>query len=203
MSEGELRRRQDLLSTLKEEKDTLLKLVSNGRQEHDLLYTNSTTNTNNNNKSSSSSSSNLIEEKNEQEEEEKNSKNNNNNQQHDMKETTPMMKDRNLLLGDKIQRNSTGSRAFGASFKQQLAKETEVTRGLDNEGIVGHQRQLMEDQDQQVEQFSAILNRQKQLGYAIGDELETQNQLLDELDNDVGRTQTKMKFANKKLNKIK
>ncbi|KAI9300797.1 hypothetical protein BJ944DRAFT_208654 [Cunninghamella echinulata] len=160
MSEGELRRRQDLLSTLKEEKDTLLKLVKKNIKK-------------------------------------------NNNQQHDMKETTPMMKDRNLLLGDKIQRNSTGGRAFGAAFKQQLAKETEVTRGLDNEGIVGYQRQLMEDQDQQVEQFSAILNRQKQLGYAIGDELETQNQLLDELDNDVGRTQTKMKFANKKLNKIK
>jgi regulator of vacuolar morphogenesis len=196
MSEGELRRRQDMLNTLKDEKDALLKLVSTGRQDHDLLYTpNNTSSASSNNghvaatetTSATSTSTNY------------HSNSNNNNKG---------IQDRNALLGDKetsmVQRNSSGGRAFGAAFKQnQLAKETEVTRGLDNEGIVHYQQQLMEDQDQQVEQFSAILNRQKQLGYAIGDELETQNQMLDELDRDGGRTQTKMKFANKKLAKIK
>ncbi|KAI8086430.1 uncharacterized protein BX664DRAFT_157495 [Halteromyces radiatus] len=190
MSEGELRRRQDMLNTLKEEKEALLKLVSTGRQDHDLLYTNNNNNNNNHHSTTSSRSSSPT-----------------------VTDTTNYntngkgMMDRKALLGDNnnmVQRNSTGTRAFGAAFKQnQLAKETEVTRGLDNEGIVKYQQQLMEDQDQQVEQFSAILNRQKQVGYAIGDELETQNQLLDELDRDVGRTQTKLKFANKKLGKIK
>ncbi|KAI8331569.1 hypothetical protein BC941DRAFT_438730 [Chlamydoabsidia padenii] len=199
MSEGELRRRQDMLNTLKDEKDELLKLVSTGRQDHDLLYTNNNNTTTIITSSSSSFNGHVTNET----PSSTIPTNNYNNKG---------LKDRNALLGggnDKepssmVQRNSTGGRAFGAAFKQnQLAKETQVTRGLDNEGIVKYQQQLMEDQDQQVEQFSAILNRQKQLGYAIGDELETQNQLLDELDRDVGRTQTKMKFANKKLAKIK
>lgn len=191
MSEGELRRRQDMLTGLKDEKDSLMKLASTGRQDQDLLY-----------KSSDN----------------KKNMNNNNN-----------MGDRKSLLGDhsgfygatddnygfpdqsavkeKPQQQVAAGRAFGAAAvqrkKDQLAKETEVTRGLDNEGLLLNQQQIMGDQDQQVQQFGSILARQKQLGITIGQELETQNQILDELDGDVGRTQTKLKFANKKLQKIK
>ncbi|KAG2217407.1 hypothetical protein INT45_004865 [Circinella minor] len=84
--------------------------------------------------------------------------------------------------------------------KKQRAKETE---GLDNDGLLVYQKQVMDDQDQQVEQFSALLARQKQLGFAIGDELETQNEILDELDAGVDRTGLKLKFASKKLVTIK
>ncbi|OAD72295.1 hypothetical protein PHYBLDRAFT_113625 [Phycomyces blakesleeanus NRRL 1555(-)] len=143
MSDGELRRRQDMLSTLKDERDTLMRLVNTGRQEQELLY----------NKPTSQSPTAALQQQKQQ--------------------------------------------------QQQRAKETEWTRGLDNGGLLTQQQQLMEDQDQQVEQFSSILSRQRQLGIAIGDELETQSQILDELDGDVGRTQTKLKFASKKLGKIK
>ncbi|KAI8878787.1 Phox-like protein [Backusella circina FSU 941] len=187
MSEGEFRRRQDMLTTLKDEKEALMKLASTGRQDSDLFY-NST------------------------------------------KPTTPMnnIGDRKSLLGDNNSDktasfyggenygfpepakrdlpkrvNTIGNgRALGAAAKQ-LVKETEVTRGLDNQGLLQHQQELMSDQDSQVQQFSSILARQKQIGIAIGHELETQNQILDELDGDVGRTQTKLKYAGKKLQKIK
>ncbi|KAI8344038.1 hypothetical protein BC941DRAFT_447060 [Chlamydoabsidia padenii] len=187
LSDGELRRRRDMLNTLKEEKDALAKLISTGRQDNDLLYTNTT-----NHKIPSRQED-----------------------RQPMTSSSPSGEnwmERKALLGDdstkqqqqqqqqQPSRHSTGGRAFGAAYK--LAKETKVTRGLDNEGIAKYQQQLMEDQDRQVEQFSAILNRQKQLGYAIGDELETQTQVLDELDRDVGRTQAKLKFANKRLGKI-
>lgn len=189
MSDGELRRRQDMLTALKDEKDSLMKLASTGRQDQDFLYKATDT---------------------------KKSMNTNN------------LGDRKSLFGDnsgfygatddnygfpdqpavKEKQTTTGTgRAFGAAAvqrkKDQLAKETEVTRGLDNEGLLLNQQQIMGDQDQQVQQFGSILARQKQLGITIGHELETQNQILDELDGDVGRTQTKLKFANKKLQKIK
>jgi regulator of vacuolar morphogenesis len=191
MSDGELRRRQDLLTTLKDEKDTLLKLASTGRQQDQDLFSYS-------------------------------------NGQQQKKVTN--QGDRKSLLGDtsgfygatsdsdsnygfpaqsevmKEKPKKGNGRAFGAAAvlrQKQMAKETEVTRGLDNEGLLVHQQQIMDDQDQQVQQFGAILARQKQLGISIGHELETQNQILDELDGDVDRTQTKLKFANKKLNKIK
>lgn len=185
MSEGELRRRQDMLTSLKDEKDSLMKLASSGRQDQDLLYKSTTNNNNNNNsairKSLLGENTGFYGET-----------------EYNHHQSTPVMKEQ--VIG-------VGKRAFGAAAvqrkKEQLAKETEVTRGLDNEGLLLNQQQIMGDQDQQVQQFGSILARQKQLGISIGHELENQNQLLDELDGDVGRTQTKLKFANKKLQKIK
>jgi regulator of vacuolar morphogenesis len=84
-----------------------------------------------------------------------------------------------------------------------LPAETELTRGLDNEGLLDLQKQTMEDQEQHVEQFSAILSRHRQLGLAIDQELETQNQMLSELDGSVNDTATKLKIANRKMNSIK
>ncbi|KAI9489971.1 Phox homologous domain-containing protein [Zychaea mexicana] len=144
MAEGELRRRQDMLYTLKNEKDTLLKLVNTA--------------------------------------------------------TTSFQRPQQQQR-QQSQRGTNG-RAFGAQAKA-LMNETEETRGLDNEGLMQYQQQVMQDQDQQVEQFSAILARQRQLGLAIGDELETQNEVLDELDTGVDRTNVKLKFAKKKLGAIK
>ncbi|KAI7898037.1 Phox homologous domain-containing protein [Cokeromyces recurvatus] len=160
MSEGELRRRQDMLTTLKDERDALMKLATTGRQpDQDLLYKQKPTN------------------------------------------GFPSIQQQKQEL---LKRSSTGRRAFGtAALERQKAQETEMTRGLDNDGLLTYQNQIMSDQDQQIQQFGAILARQKQLGIAIGHELETQNQILDELDSDVDRTQTKLKFANKKLQKIK
>lgn len=196
MSEGELRRRQDMLTTLKDEKDTLLKLASTGRQQDQDLFSYSK-GQRQKKISNLGDRQSLLGDNDASEFYGATSENDNNNygfpahiQQQTMKEKP---------------KKSSG-RAFGAAAvlrQKQLAKETEVTRGLDNEGLLVHQQQMMDDQDQQVQQFGSILARQKQLGISIGHELETQNQILDELDGDVDRTQTKLKFANKKLNKIK
>ncbi|KAI8334053.1 hypothetical protein BD560DRAFT_414808 [Blakeslea trispora] len=203
-AEGELRRRQDMLASLKDEKDTLLKLASTGRQQdQDLLY--STTQHTQTTLSNDTKQQYQI-----------SHRATNNKYLDDRKslfygdETVnygfpAQPNDKTTMKEAPKRANTIGhGRAFGSAFRQQQkAQETEVTRGLDNEGLVVHQQQLMDDQDQQIQQFSAILARQKQLGISIGHELETQNQILDELDADVDRTQTKLKFANKKLQKIK
>ncbi|KAI9319658.1 Phox homologous domain-containing protein [Dichotomocladium elegans] len=93
-------------------------------------------------------------------------------------------------------------RAFGTFAAAQQSRETETTRGRDNEGLLQYQQEVMNEQDAQIEQFSDLLARQKQLGLAIGDELDAQNQLLDELDANVDRTALKLKFADKKLGTI-
>ena len=158
MTEGELRRRQDMLTKLKDDRDVLLKLISAGRQELDMLYSNN--------------ASNGISKSAAQE---------------------PSVSDRRTLLGDSNgqihsmaaagQPNGlTGmqsrkdmvrrGRAFGAAAKQAPVAETAETRVLDEEGLVQYQRQRMADQDLQLEQFNALLERQKHIGLAIGDELE-------------------------------
>ncbi|KAF7729717.1 hypothetical protein EC973_003795 [Apophysomyces ossiformis] len=177
MSEGELRRRQDMLGTLKEEKETLVKLISTGRQERELLYSHEAPQSNTGDRNA------LLESKPTEA------------HNYGFPQVTVKRNQQNGTIGR--------GRVFGAAAKAELAKETETTRGLDNEGLLAYQQQVMTDQDQQVEQFSAILSRQKQLGMAISHELETHNQLLEELDGDVGRTQTKLKFSQKKLSKMK
>ena len=185
IARGELLRRQDLLASLRDEKDALLKLVNSGRQEQELLKQTPRR----------SQTTKVTSEKQEQQQENYNYgfPSQQQQQQQPGRRTAPK---RSATIGP--------GRAFGAAAAaQQRAKETEVTRGLDNDGLLNYQKQVMDDQDQQVEQFSALLARQKQLGFAIGDELETQNEILDELDAGVDRTGLKLKFASKKLATIK
>jgi regulator of vacuolar morphogenesis len=92
-------------------------------------------------------------------------------------------------------------RAFGAALKQQL--ETEETRGLDNQQLLEYQNQLMADQDSHMDEFTSILARQKELGMAISHELDAHVEVLDDLDSQTQKTQTKLHFANKKMRQIK
>lgn len=68
-----------------------------------------------------------------------------------------------------------------------LGKETDQTRELDNEGVLQLQKQVMKDQDMSVAELMKIVNRQKELGTAIHEELEVQNQMLNMADEDTSR----------------
>ncbi|CAG8539184.1 16227_t:CDS:2 [Acaulospora colombiana] len=153
MSEGELRRRQDLLNDLKDEKDTLNKLVMANRPD----ISKSTT------PASSVDRAALF------------------RQPVPRHRSSPQLSGR---LGNNVNvlERPPSRRVFGNA--RAMPEETEVTRGLDNEGLVNLQRQTMEDQEHHVEQFSAILSRHKQIGLAIGQELDIQNQMLSELNVD-------------------
>lgn len=81
-------------------------------------------------------------------------------------------------------------------------QETDRTRGVENQQLLQMQRDDMKDQDKELEHLSAVINRQKELGIAINEELALQNELLDELDTEVDRTTAKLKYADKKIGKI-
>ncbi|KAL1916983.1 uncharacterized protein VTP21DRAFT_5180 [Calcarisporiella thermophila] len=168
LSEGELRRRQDKMNELRDERETLTKLVIAGRQENGTFLQTSSSMPNTGERNA------LLY-----------------NHQHSTPLTKPPSK-------------PVSRRVFGnAAISTEAPKETEETRGLDNEGLVRLQQEMMLDQDKQMEQFSAILQRQRHLGLAIGNELDTHNRLLDELDSSVERTDAKLKLSRKTLNKIK
>jgi regulator of vacuolar morphogenesis len=73
---------------------------------------------------------------------------------------------------------------------------------LDNEGVVQLQRQLMQDQDLDVEELAKIVRRQREMGLAIHGELELQNEMLDRVDKDVDRVKGKIDIAKKRVSKI-
>lgn len=69
-----------------------------------------------------------------------------------------------------------------------LGKETDKTRELDNQGVLQLQKQTMESQDKSVDELLKIVSRQRELGIAINNELEVQNDLLNLADEDVTRS---------------
>ncbi|TGZ85202.1 SNARE complex subunit [Ascodesmis nigricans] len=83
------------------------------------------------------------------------------------------------------------------------AQETEQTRELDNTGVLQLQKQVMEDQEQGVMRLLGIVRKQKELGLAINEELEVQNEMLNNLEEDVDRVDKKTRIAKKRADKIR
>lgn len=104
--------------------------------------------------------------------------------------------DRAALLGS----NKPVARIFGAAL--QKPQETEQTRPLDDHGLLQLQKVQMEQQDTQLSQLTAILQRQRHLGEAIGAELQLHNEMLDDLSDNVDRVGGKLSNAKKQLNRL-
>ncbi|KAF2101873.1 Phox-like protein [Rhizodiscina lignyota] len=83
------------------------------------------------------------------------------------------------------------------------AKETERTRELDNEGVLQLQQQVMKEQDMDVDDLAKVVRRMREMGVEINQELEEQSTMLDLVDQDVDRVQSKVDIAKKRIGKIK
>jgi len=103
--------------------------------------------------------------------------------------------DRDALLGSTAK---PITRVFGAS----QPKETEITRPLDNQGLLTLQETEIQQQDHQLTQLTTILQRQRQLGEAINSEIASQIEMLDDLSNEVDRVGSKLTTASKQLNRL-
>ena len=116
--------------------------------------------------------------------------------------TSASSSDRAALFGSGGQPSVSSkpiARVFGVP---QPPKETEETRPLDDHGLLQLQQAKMDQQDAQVSQLTAILQRQKQLGNAINSELAQHIELLDGLHNDTERVGGKLIAAKKQLNRL-
>lgn len=89
-----------------------------------------------------------------------------------------------------------------ASSGRVLGKESDQTRALGNQGVVQLQKQMMQEQDEDVMVLARAVARQKELGEQIQEELVVQNEMLGMLDEDVTRVQGKMDVARKRIGKI-
>ncbi|KAK4514048.1 uncharacterized protein ATC70_006056 [Mucor velutinosus] len=186
VADGEARRREDKLNSLKVEKDVLIQLVNATRQDLTKSAKKKPVTT--------AASAAAIRRD-----------NNNTNNYGDIGFDQQQNVRRAATTGHNTK--AGGGRAFGSALlkqqQQQKLQETEFTKGLDNQELLNYQTQVMKDQDLHIEQFSQLLGRQKELGVAINHELENQIDVLESLDIQVDNTQTKLAFGNKKLSKIK
>lgn len=110
--------------------------------------------------------------------------------------TTPTSAAKASLLA----RSGTGSstrRVLGAPLP-----ETERTRELDNAGVLQLQKQQMREQDEDVEELTKLVRRQKEMAHLINQEVAEQNEELDHLNSNVDRVGAKVNIAKGKVRKL-
>lgn len=74
---------------------------------------------------------------------------------------------------------------------------------MTNQQIHDHHAQILREQDEQLDRLGESIGRQHQLSIQIGDELEGHIALLDEVDGDVERHNTRLDRARRRLDRIR
>ncbi|KAK0710859.1 hypothetical protein B0H67DRAFT_266151 [Lasiosphaeris hirsuta] len=90
-----------------------------------------------------------------------------------------------------------GGRVLGAPVP-----ETERTRELDNEGVLLLQRDVMREQDQDVEALAKIVRRQKEMGLAIHDEVNRHIDMLNRTNEDADVLGRKLNVAKDRARRL-
>lgn len=81
-------------------------------------------------------------------------------------------------------------------------KETERTRELNNSGVLQLQKQVMQEQDEDVLSLGKTVAKLKDMGIMINEELTIQNEMLGLVEQDVDRVQGKVDIARRRIGKI-
>jgi len=69
-------------------------------------------------------------------------------------------------------------------------------------GLVQVQQTQMGNQDEELQQLSKLLQRQRVMGEQIHQEIGQQNEILDEVDSEVGRVGNKLGKAKRQMNRL-
>lgn len=77
--------------------------------------------------------------------------------------------------------------------------ETSRTQGMDNSGLVKLQRQIMKEQDQDLESLERTVLSTKHIALAVNEELDLHTRLLDDMDQSADVTNNRLLAAQKRL----
>ncbi|XP_071969827.1 syntaxin-8 isoform X1 [Engystomops pustulosus] len=87
----------------------------------------------------------------------------------------------------------TGGAAGPPQYNPWVLEEPEETRNLGVGELRQQQQRMIAEQDAGLDALSSIIARQKQMGYDIGNELDEQNEIIDDLTNLVENTDSKVR----------
>jgi len=99
---------------------------------------------------------------------------------------------------------ATGSSPFGDGISNRgyEPEENERTQGYSKRELMSQQQQVMAEQDQGLARISNIVKRQKEIGLAIGDEIDGQNELIDEITEKTDETSNRINRQVKAINHV-
>lgn len=87
-------------------------------------------------------------------------------------------------------------RLLGPEVKPDVMSRTV---GLDNNGLVGFQRQIMKEQDESLESLEQTVISTKHIALAVNEELDLHTRLIDDLDQHVDVTDSRLRWVQKNL----
>ncbi|XP_038126429.1 syntaxin-8 [Cyprinodon tularosa] len=87
----------------------------------------------------------------------------------------------------------------GNTANPWLINESEETRGLSFGEIKQQQQRIIEAQDQGLDALAAVISRQKIMGQEIGNELEEQNEIIDDLAHLVDKTDGRIRNETRRV----
>ncbi|GFR48497.1 hypothetical protein Agub_g10396 [Astrephomene gubernaculifera] len=81
-------------------------------------------------------------------------------------------------------------------------RETEATAQLDTRGLLGLQQQVMRQQDEELEAMEKTVASTKHIALAIGEEVDLQTRLLDDLADDVEVSHSRLRAATARVRQL-
>lgn len=100
------------------------------------------------------------------------------------------------------QASGKGAQEDVAAMVPQGPRETNRTEGLNNPQLVGLQRQMLQEQDSQLDQLSSHISRLSSISQAVNEEITLQNQMLDELGSNMDKSSGQLKTSGKTVQAI-
>ena len=93
---------------------------------------------------------------------------------------------------DNMERNREGLLNVGFESDHNRGGNSSHNDDLTHEGFQQRQQQIIAEQDSGLDALSSIIQRQKLMGRAIGEEIDYQNDLIDDITEGVDRTKDKL-----------
>ncbi|MBN3295418.1 STX8 protein, partial [Amia calva] len=93
----------------------------------------------------------------------------------------------------------TGGMGSGDKVNPWLINEPEETRGLGFGEIKQQQQRIIDEQDAGLDALAVVIGRQKQMGQEIGNELDEQNEIIDDLTHLVDKTDNRIRNETKRV----
>ncbi|CAL1601639.1 unnamed protein product [Knipowitschia caucasica] len=104
--------------------------------------------------------------------------------------------------GTEAHRSSLMTGGTSAAANPWLINETEESKGLSFGDLKQQQRQIIDAQDAGLEALAAVISRQKIMGQEIGNELDEQNEIIDDLANLVDNTDNRIRNETRRVKLI-
>jgi syntaxin of plants SYP5 len=97
------------------------------------------------------------------------------------------------------QANEMRTELLSGPQTQTAPRETERTAELDNLGLLRLQHQVMKEQDTSLEVMEQTVSSTKHIALAIGEEVDLHTRLLEDLDEDIDHTHTRLRAINQRV----